>query len=67
MNRFAPLALVVLALPVAVAIPAVNRATLWLGIPPLVVWSFVGVALLTPLLALIEFTRRGSDDEEPNP
>jgi fatty acid desaturase len=64
MFRCPPLVLVVVALLAIVAIPPVNRATLWFGIPPLVVCSVVGVALLTPLLALIEFTRR-HDDEEP--
>jgi hypothetical protein len=64
MFRFVPLVLVVLALLVMVGIAPINRATLWLGIPPLVVCSVVGVALLTPLLALVEFTGRHSDDEE---
>jgi integral membrane sensor domain MASE1 len=64
MFRYLPLVLVVVALLVLVAIPPIDRATLWWGIPPLVVCSVVGVALLTPLLALVEFTRR-HDDEEP--
>jgi hypothetical protein len=65
MFRFLPLVLVVVALLAVVAIPPINRATLWFGIPPLVVCSVVGVALLTPLLALVEFTGRHQDDEEP--
>lgn len=64
MLRFLPLIIVVLALLAAVFVPGVNSATLWLGVPPLVLWSIVGVALLTPLLALVEFTRTDSDDEE---
>ncbi|HEX4722711.1 MAG TPA: hypothetical protein VH333_09370 [Pseudonocardiaceae bacterium] len=64
MRRFLPLIIVVIALLVAVFVPGVDRATLWLGVPPLVLWSVVGVALLTPLLALVEFTRTDSDDEE---
>jgi fatty acid desaturase len=65
MLRFLPLIIIVVALLAAVFVPGVDRATLWLGMPPLVLVSIVGVALLTPLLALVEFTRTDSDDEEP--
>lgn len=58
MLRFLPLVFVAVALLVGPFVPAVNRATLWLGVPSLVLWSVVGVALLTPLLAWFEHTRR---------
>jgi hypothetical protein len=64
MLRFVPLAVVVLALLCIAAIPVVDNASLWFGLPPLVLCSVVGVALLTPLLALIEFTRADRHEDE---
>lgn len=66
MLRLIPLVIVLVALLVAQFVPAVNRATVWLGVPPMVLWPMVGVALLTPLLALIEFTRKHDDEESPS-
>ena len=60
---YVPLVVVVLGLLATVWLPFVNRSTLWLGIPPVMLWSAVGVVLLTPALALIEFVgRRGGDE-----
>jgi integral membrane sensor domain MASE1 len=66
MLRFIPLAVIVSALLCLVVIAPVDKATLWWGVPPLVLCSIIGVALLTPALALVEFTgrRRSADDEE---
>lgn len=66
MGRFGiyvPLVIIVIGLLATVWLPFVNRSTLWLGIPPVMLWSAVGVLLLTPALALIEYTRRGGGDE----
>jgi hypothetical protein len=51
----------------AVWIPWINRPTLWLGVPPLMLWSFSGVVVLTPLLAWTEFGRKPGDvDDGPS-
>ena len=62
----APVAVVfvpVVALLVTVWLPFVNRATLWLGLPPVMVWTVVWVLVLSGALAWIEFGRRHPDDE----
>jgi hypothetical protein len=66
MLRLISIAIVLVAVLVAQFIPAVNRATLWLGVPPMVLWPMVGIALLTPLLAMLEFTRKADDEESPS-
>lgn len=45
----------------AVWIPWIDQPTLWLSVPPLILWSFSGVVALTPLLAWIEFGRKPED------
>ena len=62
--RFVPLGIVTVGLLATVWLPFVNRSTLWGGIPPVMLWSAVGVFLLTPCLALIEYGRRHPEDEE---
>lgn len=62
--RHVPVLIVVVALLVGVAIPAVNSAHLWLGVPSLILWSLIGVALLTPALVIVEFTGRGRKTED---
>lgn len=59
---YVPLVIIVVALLATVWLPFVNRATLWLGIPSVMLWSVVGVLLLTPALAVIEYRRRGDDE-----
>lgn len=59
---YLPLGVIVIGLLATVWLPFVNRSTLWLGLPPVMLWSAVGVVLLTPALALIEYTRRGGDE-----
>ncbi len=49
------LAIPVVALVATVWLPFVNRATLWFGLPSVMVWSVFWVLLITPALALIEF------------
>lgn len=56
--RHVPVVIVVVGLLAGVAIPAVNSSHDWFGVPPLILWSLVGVALLTPALAVAEFTGR---------
>ena len=59
---YVPLVIVVIGLLATVWLPFVNRSTLWLGIPPVMLWSVVGVVLLTPALAIIEIARRGGGE-----
>lgn len=59
--RKIPLIVVVVALVATVWLPFVNTSSLWLGLPSVMVWTAVWVALITASLALVEFTRK--DDE----
>jgi hypothetical protein len=52
------LAIPVIALVATVWLPFVNRATLWFGLPSVMVWSAFWVLTITPALALIEFGPR---------
>ncbi|MFB9835493.1 hypothetical protein [Actinoallomurus acaciae] len=51
------LGVVVVALVATVWLPFVNTASLWLGLPSIMVWTAAWVLGLTLVLALIEFTR----------
>lgn len=53
----------VLALLLTVFLPFVNRATLWLGLPSVMVWTVVWVLLLSAALGWVEFGRRHADDD----
>lgn len=69
MRRYAiyvPLVVIVVALLATVFLPFVNQSALWLGIPSVMLWSAIGVVLLTPALALVEYTRgrRGQTDTD---
>ncbi|MFD8097757.1 hypothetical protein [Streptomyces malaysiensis] len=60
-----PLALTLLAVPVAallaaVWLPFVNGPQLWLGLPSLLVWSVGWVLALTPALAYVERCRNAT-------
>jgi len=54
----------VVALLATVWLPFVNTATLWLGLPSLLVWSGFWVLAITPTLALLEFSGRQRDADE---
>lgn len=56
------LGVVVVALVATVWLPFVNTASLWLGLPSIMVWTAAWVLGLTLVLALIEFSR--SDENE---
>lgn len=56
------LGVVVVALVATVWLPFVNTASLWLGLPSILVWTAAWVLGLTLVLALIEFSR--SDENE---
>ncbi|HEY3682471.1 MAG TPA: hypothetical protein VGL93_05505 [Streptosporangiaceae bacterium] len=58
--------IIIVALLATVFLPFVNRSTLWFGIPPVMLWSAVGVVLLSPALGLVEYARhrRGETDPE---
>jgi hypothetical protein len=63
----APVAIVfvpVVALLVTVWLPFVNRATLWLGLPSVMVWTVAWVLALSAALAWVEFGQHHPDDEE---
>ncbi len=47
----------VVALVATVWLPFVNTATLWFGLPSVMVWTGVWVLAITPSLALLEFSR----------
>ncbi|HEY6934934.1 MAG TPA: hypothetical protein VI452_16145 [Marmoricola sp.] len=51
------LAVPVIALFATVWLPFVNTATLWFGLPSVMVWTILWVLAITPALALIEFRR----------
>ena len=51
------LAVPVIALVATVWLPFVNTATLWLGLPSVMVWTGAWVLAITPALALLEFSR----------
>lgn len=65
--RFVPLVIVTVGLLATVWLPFVNRSTLWGGLPPVMLWSAVGVFLLTPCLALLEYGRRHPEDDDGGP
>ncbi len=48
----------VIALVATVWLPFVNTATLWLGLPSVMVWTAVWVVLICPALCLLEFSPR---------
>jgi len=54
----------VVALLATVWLPFVNTATLWFGLPSLLVWSGFWVLAITPALALLEFSGRQRDADE---
>ena len=57
-------AIPVVALLATVWLPFVNTATLWFGLPSLLVWSGFWVLAITPALALLEFSGRQRDADE---
>jgi uncharacterized protein (DUF58 family) len=59
---YAFLTLVVVGLLSTAFLPFVNRATLWLGLPSVMVWSVVLVLLLSAGLAWLEFGFPHEDD-----
>jgi hypothetical protein len=66
MNRslpFAFLAVVVVGLLTTAFLPFVNRSTLWLGLPSVMVWSVAGVLLLSVGLAWLEFGFPHEEDD----
>ncbi len=60
------LAIPVVALLATVWLPFVNTATLWFGLPSIMVWSAVWVLAITPALAVLEFgpRQRSADASE---
>lgn len=52
------IAVPVVALLATVWLPFVNRSTLWLGLPSVMVWTVGWVLAITPALALLEFSGR---------
>lgn len=66
-KRVRPEALVVLvpvvALVATVWLPFVNTATLWFGLPSVMVWSGFWVIAITPALALSEFGARQREQD----
>jgi hypothetical protein len=55
--QYAVIAIPVVALVATVWLPFVNSATLWLGLPSVMVWTGVWVLAITPALCLLEFGR----------
>ena len=53
----------VVALLVTVFLPFVNRPTLWLGLPSVMVWTAGWVLVLSAALAWVEFGSRHPDDD----
>lgn len=51
------IAVPVVALVATVWLPFVNTATLWFGLPSVMVWTAGWVLAITPALALLEFSR----------
>jgi hypothetical protein len=51
------IAIPVVALVATVWLPFVNSATLWLGLPSVMVWTGFWVLAITPALCLLEFSR----------
>jgi protein-S-isoprenylcysteine O-methyltransferase Ste14 len=62
--RKIPLIVVVVALVATVWLPFVNTSSLWFGLPSVMVWTAVWVALITLTLAIIEFTRKDDEEEQ---
>lgn len=54
---YAVIAIPVVALVATVWLPFVNSATLWLGLPSVMVWTGAWVLAITPALCLLEFSR----------
>ena len=52
------LAIPVIALAATVWLPFVNSATLWFGLPSVMVWTVLWVLAITPALAALEFSGR---------
>ena len=50
------LAIPVVALVATVFLPFVNTATLWFGLPSVMVWTALWVVAITPALCLLEFS-----------
>jgi membrane protein YdbS with pleckstrin-like domain len=55
--QYVVLAIPVVALVATVWLPFVNTATLWLGLPSVMVWTGAWVLAITPALCLFEFSR----------
>jgi hypothetical protein len=53
----------VVALLVTVLLPFVNRPTLWLGLPSVMVWTGLWVLALSAALGWVEFGGRHADDD----
>jgi Protein of unknown function (DUF3311) len=53
----------VIALVATVWLPFVNTATLWLGLPSVMVWTAGWVLAITPALALLEFSSRQREED----
>lgn len=61
------LALPALALVLTPFLPFVNSATLWFGLPSVMTWSIIWVALITVVLALLEWGTEHPEDHEEAP
>ena len=57
------LVVVTLGLLLAPVLPFVNTPALWFGLPRIMVWMAALVVAITPLLAVLEFTRDGEPDD----
>jgi hypothetical protein len=57
------IAVPVVALVATVWLPFVNTATLWFGLPSVMVWTAVWVLAITPALALLEFSRNQREQD----
>ena len=55
--QYVVIAIPVVALVATVWLPFVNSATLWLGLPSVMVWTGLWVLAITPALCLLEFSR----------
>ncbi len=54
----------VVALVATVWLPFVNTATLWFGLPSVMVWTAGWVLAIAPALSLLEFSTRQRQDDE---
>jgi len=61
--RHLVVAVPVVALLATVWLPFVNTSTLWLGLPSVMVWTVGWVLMITPALALLEFSPEQREDD----